>query len=384
MPLPFHATLRPTMKQPPTRRRVLSLVAATLLGAWHMPASEAAVFGTDDRGPIAPAHKALAANVGVVLDDHERPVCTAFCVGPRTVATAAHCLMPKGERRIGRLQSFGFALSGTGGQAARSAFAAPAVLMAGSSMQSLKPPIDSTGDWALVRLEQPICTAGGLRLSTASAADVRRSYAARRAINFAFHKDRPNADIVAGADCRIGDPVEGADLRRIDREFAAPEHLLLHHCDTAGGASGSPIVAEGAFGPEVIAINVGTYVQSSVLIEKGEVVERTSSGPLANTAASAAPIAIALADLDADEPVTDRGSLVEMEVLLAAAGAPSLASTQAGQRELEAAVADYQERNGLAVTGTATRGLLQRLRDDAQSPASATLRRRPLETGSVR
>lgn len=389
--------------QPHARIRCL---AAAILGALGVglaglvsPVS-AAVFGDDDRRPPSPAQRDIAANVGILSDGAGRPVCTAFCVGRRTVATAAHCLLRKGDRAITRPQSFSFALTPTpSGDAAARSLQTPLAggmqpdgsaprrldVIAGSPAPRTRPPIGSSSDWALIHLVAPLCTAGGLRLAPQPAADVARSYAARRAVDFAYHKDLPTARIMAGGDCRLGEPIPGVDRRRIRREFARPEDLLLHKCDTAGGASGSPIVIDGPYGPEVAAINVGTYMQSTELIEDGEVVDRSSSGALANTAASAAPVAIGLAEFDADEPVSDRGSLIELEVLLAAAGAPSLANSSGDGPALRAAIVAYQERSGLPATGVATRALLQRLRDEAGSSLAAELTaRRPLETGSTR
>src|SRR5690554_533245 len=51
-----------------------------------------AVFGKDERRPLSRAQWALSSKIGVLHDPRTRSVCTAFCVAPDVVATAAHCL----------------------------------------------------------------------------------------------------------------------------------------------------------------------------------------------------------------------------------------------------------------------------------------------------
>lgn len=82
-----------------------------------------------------------------------------------------------------------------------------------------------------------------------------------------------------------------APATMIEREFANPEHLLLHHCATGAASSGAPLLIDGADGPEVVGIGVGTYVISRVALEGDRVVHRYSSDPVANTAVSATAFA---------------------------------------------------------------------------------------------
>ena len=55
-------------------------------------------------------------------------------------------------------------------------------------------------------------------------------------------------------------PKASQDMIALD--FADADAILFHTCDTGLGSSGSPLLADGANGPEVIGINVGTYVMS--------------------------------------------------------------------------------------------------------------------------
>lgn len=390
---PFNPALaqRASSRAPAPRRSTLGAAVLLAVVGWALSPAEAAVFGDDERGPVTPAWTAAAANVGILHDRELKPICTAFCVGRRTIATAAHCLAGKSGAPMSRARDFTFTLDPTDGvrshsrlvpapQPAQETGDGGAALVTGSATLRMKPPIESAGDWALAHLETPICTGGGLRLSTRTPAEVAASVAARRTVNLAFHKDRADAGILLAGNCGVGAPHTHADPARIAREFAHPERLLLHTCDTAAGSSGSPLVVDGAYGPEVIGVNVGSYVQSTILLDKGEVIERTMSQPIANTAASAAPIARALEALDADEAVTDAPSLAELRVLLTV-GAPRPSGTDDALRQ---AIVAHQAQHGLPTTGIATRGLLQGLRAAAAQSAVDAKRRRVIETGSTR
>ena len=87
---------------------------------------------------------------------------------------------------------------------------------------------------------------------------------------------------------------DGADWSTIAQDFADPDALILHTCDTGGASSGSPLLLDGADGPEVIGINVGTYVQSKVLMQEGKVTQRLKADTVANTAVAARAFAAKL------------------------------------------------------------------------------------------
>src|SRR5450631_4121824 len=74
--------------------------AAGLVIPGHTPKTllhRVAVFGPDDRKPLPQSYFRLGSKVGVLHDPRTRSVCTAFCVAPDVVATAAHCLYRTGD-----------------------------------------------------------------------------------------------------------------------------------------------------------------------------------------------------------------------------------------------------------------------------------------------
>ena len=89
-----------------TARLALVLTAAAGLGP-----ARAAVFGEDDRGPVPAGLRATQEMIGLLYNGKAQIVCTAFCVAPDIVATAAHCLFRTAEDRPPALGDFVFAHS---------------------------------------------------------------------------------------------------------------------------------------------------------------------------------------------------------------------------------------------------------------------------------
>lgn len=376
---------------------------AVLAGIWLLwpaPAS-AAVFGEDDRRPLTPAQTPIAANIGQLIDSaRDRTVCTAFCVGSRTIATAAHCLSapndgPARPERFSFRLDLGAAPGDAPGTLRQSKLlgtvsgGAPRSFITGTRHLSVKPPIESARDWAVVRLEEPICYAGGLRLSTLSAETVAGRAEDFPVFNFAYHSDLRQSQLMTAGNCHVGEDIDDVTPTLLAREFVDAANLILHRCDTGGASSGSPLMAAGPYGPEVVGINVGTYVQSKIVMSHGNVMHRAEPAAVANTAASAAPVALALAELDSDEPIADSATLVELRALLERVMSRIRAANETYEiADLRTTILGYQRLHGLQEAGMPTRGLLARLRAELQPGAAVAgvgLKRPPIqETGSTK
>ena len=174
---------------------------------------------------------------------------------------------------------------------------------------SLRPPIAATSDWAFMRLSAPACTAGGLKIAPRPADEIRDAAKAGRIYQVGFHRDFGFAELTDSGPCPVNREFPSAPAAMIEREFASPEHLLLHHCATGAGSSGAPLLIDGADGPEVVGIGVGTYVISRVALEGDRVVHRYSSDPVANTAVSATAFAEQLESFLKGDPGLARGPL---------------------------------------------------------------------------
>jgi protease YdgD len=228
----------------------------------------------------------------MLYEPRSRSVCTAFCVDESTIATAAHCLYrTRGERPLPlanitfRLPSMGEGTAGIRIAGAADAAAAQNVI-AGSTSLSTRPPIDATHDWALVRLASPACRTGGLPLTHRSPAELSANSEDRSVYQVGYHGDFGNWRLTLSPPCAVRRPGQSEGGRVIAGDFADSSALILHTCDTGGASSGAPLLVDSPRGPEVVGINVGTYLQSHVLTQAGEVLHRYRSDTVANTAVS--------------------------------------------------------------------------------------------------
>ena len=88
------------------------------------------------------------------------------------------------------------------------------------------------------------------------------------------------------------------DWSTIRNDFTDPENCCCTRA-TRAGVVGSPLLIDGPHGPEVVGVNVGTYVQSKVIMLNGEVVHRFKSDDVANTGVNSLAFAAALDALKA-------------------------------------------------------------------------------------
>lgn len=351
---------------------------------------QVAVFGADDRESLPARYRALEHKIGLLYDQRSHSVCSAFCVGEGIVATAAHCLFRTVDERPPRLADFTFRILAKSGRAitpisGASSGSASQNVVAGSTRLSVRPPIDASSDWALVKLASPICKAGGLNISRRTAASLGEPAVSRAVYQVAFHRDFANWQLAFAAPCDVRRNFANAEWPAVARDFKDPDRLILHTCDTAGASSGSPLLIDGPFGPEVVGINVGTYVQSRVLMQNGEVIHRFKSDTVANTGVSSAAFLPALDAFEHSQIVADRRSVKELQSLLTGAGFYAGSTDGVYGPALRAAIASFETAEGHPVTGIASAELLRRLHArNAQHHHEIAAEPQPgVETGSL-
>ena len=255
-----------------------------------------AVFGSDDRMPTPAKYKDVQEKIGLFFNLRRRTVCTAFCVAPDVIATAGHCLLGTVGERPARFGDFSFARNFDAVRdqvriAGHANGTATQHVMVGSMTLSTRPPIDASRDWALVRLARPACSKGVLPLRVLPIEQILSEATAQHVFQIAYHRDYIPWKPAYSRPCGVAKSFGPVDWKQIERDFADPEALLLHTCDTGGASSGSPILLDTPDGPEVIGINVGTYQQSKVLMQDGEVKKRLKADTIANTGVASAAFA---------------------------------------------------------------------------------------------
>ena len=350
-----------------------------------------AVFGSDDRRELPAAYQHLAQKIGVISDLVSRSQCTAFCLSGRVIATAAHCLFRTRDEELPDLRNFRFQLHGRPlASAARIAgaqsSASVAHVAAGSMSLSIRPPIEATKDWALVRLDVPACTAGGLPISQTTVDELASNASAPPVYQAGYHRDFRGERLALGGPCHVSRNFEHAGWKTISGDFSGSDQLILHSCDTGGASSGSPLLIEGANGPEVVGINVGTYVQSRVLMVNGAVAHRYQAENVANTGVSARLLQEALDTLELAQFLTTRTDMRELQLLLSGLGIYSGARDGLYGAASRSAIEAFERLEGRPTTGLATAGLLGRLRahNVARAPVARAPTQAAIETGSVR
>lgn len=346
--------------------------APTAAGVVH----PVAVFGRDDRTTLPPRVADVAARMGVLFNNPARTVCSAFCVAPGVIATAAHCVAvssPQGtrlraadfffaraydrERDYARIEGFSF------GSAAQHIYT-------GEFSLHVRPPIDAARDWALVRLERPVCKSG-LPVRPASSDEILAMAAAGRLFSISYHRDLPNWRPAYAGPCHAARDFGASTWQTIAPDFESPDEIILHTCDTGGASSGSPILAETPDGPVVVAINVGTYVQSRVITQQGRAASRQQTDTIANTAVNARVFADRIALFETAAILRAGNPIRQLQEHLAALGYYGGRADGDYGPVLKAAIVAYERARGRPVTGLATMPLLD------QVVAEATTRHRP-------
>jgi protease YdgD len=325
-----------------------------------------AVFGSDDRVPVPAKHKDVQEKLGLLFNVRGRTVCTAFCVAKDVIATAGHCLHRIAGERPPRIADFWFArnydtVRDYARIAGHASGAAGQHVMSGAMSLNVRPPIDATRDWALVRLAKPVCAKGVLPVRALPVDDIIREAKAGRVFQIAYHRDFTPWKLALSRPCGVSRSFEAADWTTIAQDFVDPEGLILHTCDTGGASSGSPLLLETPAGPEVIGINVGTYVQSKVVMQEGKVMRRLKADTVANTGVASAVFAGKLEAFREAAILETTGQVRELQELLGRRGLFAGKADGTYGAELRAAIEAYEKAEGLPVTGLATAGILKRL-----------------------
>lgn len=330
-----------------------------------------AVFGKDDRRPLAYRHRALRDYIGLLHHRDTGNVCSAFCLATDVIATAGHCVQSALEGTGTGLQNLRFATDatrhdspiGSGGAAVAGAgaeLAMPQVIV-GATQLNTRPPINATSDWALLRLASPACRSGGLPVTRLSAAALAAQARAGKVFHVSYHRDFRDWELAASAPCHAAAEYPADIHAALDKDFADAQGLVLHDCDTGAASSGSPLLLEGPNGAEVVGINVGTYVRSRVITHDGEVIQRLSSETIANTALFAGALRAPLATLEHTEPLASGNDVRLLEQRLKARGLFAGEPDATYDAETRAAVMAYEKARGETVTGLATHRLLDAL-----------------------
>jgi protease YdgD len=207
------------------------------------------VFGGDERTPVPAKYKDVQERIGLLFNKSRPIVCTAFCVGKDVIATASHCLNGTAGERPARIADFWFArnfdtVRDYARIAGHASGGAAQHVMAGATNLSVRPPIDAARDWALIRLARPVCANGVLPVRVMPIDEILSAAKAQHVFQIAYHRDFTPWKPAYSRPCGVAKSFEAASWDQISHDFAEPQSLILHTCDTGGASSGSPILLE--------------------------------------------------------------------------------------------------------------------------------------------
>ncbi len=345
------------------------------------PLTRIAIFGTDDRA-LPPARYAKAADsIGLFFSNQSRTVCTAFCVAPNIVATAAHCLSQPGGAPA-RLQDYIFArgydrLRDYARIEGFDTSSSAQSIVTGDFQHRIRPPIDASNDWALVRLNRPICRDGGLAVTPMTAPEVAAAARKAQVFQLSYHRDWTQWRLAYSQPCSVARDFKSVPWTSIAPDFLNAEQMLLHQCDTGGASSGSPLLIDRGGEISVVGINVGTYVQSKILTEGGQVTLREKAETVANTAVNSAVFA-GRSQMLRDAQILSSGQpLRDLQLKLSEQRLYQARIDGSYGPILRSAIEGYERLRRMPVTGLATFELLHRLQRETTaglgqvSPTSA-------------
>ena len=347
--------------------------AAVALPAGTRMFTPVAVFGTDDRVPVPAKLQPLRERIGVLFNIRQRTVCTAFCVAPTIIGTAAHCLFKTQGEKPPKLADFWFARNyDTVRDYARVAGhdrgAAGQNVMTGSFGLSTTPPIEATSDWAFVRLSRAVCSKGVFEMAPLPAEQVIEASAEGRIFQISYHKDYKQWQPAYSKPCALDRTFSGVSWRTIAADFVTPEALLLHTCDTGGASSGSPLLIETPTGAKVVGINVGTYVRSRAVVHDRDTTDKSKADSIANTGVASTAFTRRLEAFRSAHILSDAAAMREVQERLQRGRFYNGAVDGTFGPALARAIEAFEVAARVPTTGLASEDVLARLRLD---PATA-------------
>jgi len=322
-----------------------------------------AIFGEDNRKSLPQRYADLDGKIGLLYNDRVQTLCTAFCVAPDVIATAAHCLFGNPKSKRPKIADFSFRIKGKQKTSASriAGFrtgAASHYIVAGTTGLRTRPPMDAPKDWALAKLSTPACKYGVLKVKSRDLPELIEAASQQKIFQVAYHWDYEHWKLAYSGACGVKQYSGKLNWKEVKRLFANPNALVLHTCDTGGASSGSPILLDSFPDPVVVAMNVGSYEQSKVFIRDGRIVRRSKSHVIANTGVNASAFEGLTKSLQSASIIESNKDIVSLQTGLKVKGFnPGILDGKFGPKTRKA-ITNYQIKEGLPVTGIPTLSIL--------------------------
>ncbi|NJM33362.1 MAG: trypsin-like serine protease [Rhodomicrobium sp.] len=335
-----------------------------------------AIFGNDERRDLPEELSALEGRIGMLYEQSTQTLCTAFCVSKEIIATAAHCLFQPKNGRLPDLSEVTFRLNygntyqQTGIFGRRTPYTKHYIAV-GTTAFNNEPPLSAPRDWALVKLERPICRFGVLRIETNAPSDLIKKSKENKIFQVAYHWDYKHWQLAYSTPCSVKQDYDQIKWRFIRQHFIDHDQLILHNCDTGGASSGSPILlnVDPPNLPVAVAINVGTYTRTRILLRNGQVVKKLNPDIIANTAVNSSAFRNVIPELEAAELINSHEDMIRLQSELQTRGLYAGVIDGELGRGTRSAILNFEASIGLPPTGLPTIALLRRFGEERMRPA---------------
>ncbi len=335
-----------------------------------------AIFGSDDRRDVPDDLSALEGKIGMLYEQSTQTLCTAFCVARDMIATAAHCLFQPKNNRYPDLADVNFRLTygktfQTSGIFGRRTPFTKNYVAVGTTIFNNEPPLSAPRDWAVVKLERPICRFGALKVEALPVTELVKKSEENKVFQIAYHWDYKHWQLAYSTPCRIERDYDQLKWQFIRQHFVDADKLLLHNCDTGGASSGSPllIMPDPPGAPRAIAINVGTYTRTRLLMHNGLVTKKLDPDIIANTGVNGTAFSHVIDRMETDEIINSKADMVKMQSELRMRGMYSGTLDGTLGRETRSAIIRFEASTGEQPTGLPTQSLLRRFAEERVRPS---------------
>lgn len=349
---------RKAAKRPKTRKRREKRTKRSKKKDWKLTSG---VLGRDERTSPQAEYRKLLGSIGMLYNKKARSLCTAFCIAPDTIVTAAHCLFGRDKKDLDHSQTL-FLL--------KSRFMKSR--LAGSTSEEIEDGI-LTGyrvqprgisafpkDWMVLKLKAPTCWEG-LPLAVRSQKQVAKAAREKRLFMAAFHGDKIKDGVLISPACKLGSWYDSSISHKgMRRRIGKREGVILHRCDAAKGSSGSPMLIKEPDGYKVVAVNVGNIIKYRERRRGRKLLSRRQTGKI-NVAVRVNEFIKEARQMMSTRLVVKKKHIRHVQKLLAEAGFnPGKADGVLG-RNTRRAVLQFEKKNKWPETGRMTYALFRKL-----------------------
>ncbi len=323
-----------------------------------------AVIGKDSRRALNSTYSKMAKSVGILSFPDGRG-CTAFCVGPDLVMSAAHCFYARQKnRKKNRLLSTRFILLSpkTVRQRAFSFLKGKTESEVENNVivprrRYINSVTSFRRDWALARLAKPVCKAP-LKLLSISMPKLAAEAKKSRMVMIGIHGDKIKKGLLLSPGCRL----RGTSKFRatLGRKVGLDRATMLHSCDMTKGSSGAPILLKTKEGLKVVAINVGVVGWTKWRRRRNHS-RRLVSRARENIGVLTGPLQSIVDKLRREKLLTTSSQIKLLQALLNKNGLDAGPIDGKAGRRTRRAITKFEKRRGLPLTGIATTALLSAL-----------------------